>query len=94
MAQVTCRGFLHTISLFRDASQKDPALHARMQALFQLNLTHVLARDNNQPNIATVPRHRRRLAGVLDCLTNGSCGGRTVLVGEGQDDVAVLAGEG
>jgi hypothetical protein len=77
-----------------DASQNDPALHARVQALFQLNLAHMLARDNDQPDIATVPRHGRRVAGVLDCLTDGSGGGRTVLVGEGQDDVAVLAGEG
>jgi hypothetical protein len=87
-------GFTYHRSLFRDASQNNPALHARVQALFQLNLAHMLARDNDQPDIATVPRHGRRVAGVLDCLTDGSGGGRTVLVGEGQDDVAVLAGEG
>jgi hypothetical protein len=75
-----------------DASQNDPALHARVQALFQLNLAHMLARDNDQPDIAAVPRHGRRVAGVLDCLADGGGGGRTVLVGEGQDDVAVLAG--
>jgi hypothetical protein len=87
-------GFTYHRSLFRDASQNNPALHARVQALFQLNLAHMLARDNDQPDIAAVPRHGRRVAGVLDRLTDGSGGGRTVLVGEGQDDVAVLAGEG
>lgn len=71
--------------------QGNATLLAWQRTLFKLNLLDVLSRHDDEPDIAAVPRHRRRgIARLLYRFPDSLSRGGAILVSQSKNDIAVL----